>query len=114
MVEQNLALDSIFLSLADSTRRDMLRVLADTSSLTVGEIARHYSMTFAGVSKHLKVLEKANLISKTRQGKHQVVSLSPTAFLEVNDFMKRYEHVWNERFDRLEKLVTEINDVEKI
>jgi len=107
MVEYNSTLDSIFLSLADATRRDILRLLRHASFMTVGEIAQHYSLTFAGVSKHLKVLEKAHLISKTRRGKHQVVALSPTAFQEANEYIKRYEAFWNERFDRLETMLTE-------
>ncbi len=105
MVEYNFALDNIFLSLADSTRRDMLRLLRVYDKMSVGEIAAHYHLTFAGVSKHLKVLESANLIRKKRRGKMQIVSLSTTAFKTANEFLSPYEQLWDGRFDRLEVLL---------
>lgn len=107
MVEYNTKLDLIFLSLADATRRDMLRLLDVYKTMSVGQIAAHYRMTFAGVSKHLKVLERAKLIGKKRKGKMQMVHLSSTAFQEANQYIKQYERLWNDRFDRLEILLNE-------
>jgi DNA-binding transcriptional ArsR family regulator len=102
MVEYDYQLDSIFLSLADSTRRDMIRLLNIYDKMSVGKIALHYKMTFAGVSKHLKVLEQAKLIVKSRKGRQQIVSLNPTAFKHADKYIKQYEQLWQERFDRLE------------
>ena len=107
MVEYNSTLDSIFLSLADATRRDMLRLLNVHQSLSIGEIAAHYRLSFAGVSKHIKVLESACLVRKKRKGKMQMVSLDAKAFRQADSYLKHYEQLWNDRFDRLEILLNE-------
>lgn len=102
MVELTLdPLGAIFGSLADPTRRDILRRVAK-KVLSVGEIAEHYDMTFAAISKHLKILEKAKLVTKRRVGKKQVVTLAPAAIKDAADFLQTYEKMWNDRFDRLE------------
>jgi DNA-binding transcriptional ArsR family regulator len=87
MVEYTLSLDSIFSSLADPTRRDILRRLIN-QELTISEIAKPYDLTFAAVSKHLKVLEKAQLIIKRRRGKEQMVQVSPLALKDAADYAK--------------------------
>jgi DNA-binding transcriptional ArsR family regulator len=107
MVEYNIELDSIFHSLADSTRRDMLRLLRIYDKMSVGEIAAHYKMTFAGTSKHLKVLSSARLITKQKKGKKQMISLSPAAFNSVDKYMEEYRRLWEVRFDRLDKVLNE-------
>jgi DNA-binding transcriptional ArsR family regulator len=100
MVEYTLSLDSIFGSLADPTRRDILRRVSD-SELSVGEIARPYDLTFAAVSKHLKVLEKAKLIIKRRQGKEQIVSLAPQALADATEYLDWYRQFMEVRYDSL-------------
>jgi DNA-binding transcriptional ArsR family regulator len=106
MVEYNLSspLDSIFGSLADPTRRSILEQVS-RQSMSVGQIAKDYDLTFAAVSKHLKVLQTANLVSKQRNGKEQIVSLSPAALKEADDYLKQYHEMWNDRFDRLEQIL---------
>jgi DNA-binding transcriptional ArsR family regulator len=107
MVEYTLSLDSIFSSLADPTRRDILRRVSK-SELTISEIAKSYDLTFAAVSKHLKVLEKAQLIMKRRRGKEQMVQASPQALKEADDYLKNYRQLWVERYDALDKLLKEM------
>src|SRR5579872_5694720 len=104
MVEYTLSLDSIFGSLADPTRRDILRRVS-RQELTVSEIAKPYDMTLAAISKHLKILEKAKLIMKRRRGKEFMVQVSPAAFQGAAVYLQAYERLWNERFDRLEQLI---------
>jgi DNA-binding transcriptional ArsR family regulator len=104
MVEYSLSLDSIFSSLADPTRRDILRRVSK-KELSVGQIAKHYKLTFAAVAKHLSVLAKAGLITKQRRGKEQVVTISPQAFFEAEQYLKNYQVIWEARFDSLEKLI---------
>lgn len=104
MVEYTLQLDSIFSSLADSTRRDILRRVAE-AELTVGEIAQPYDMSLAAISKHLKILETARLIIKRRQGKQQLVSASPETFRQAAAYLGSYEEFWNDRHDTLEQLL---------
>ena len=106
MVEYTFPLDSVFGALADSTRRDILKRVA-AAELTIGEIAAPYHLTFAAISKHLKVLEKAKLIMKRRRGKEQVVSLTPQAFAAAQEYLQWYQQLWESRFDSLEKYLQE-------
>ena len=104
MVEHKLNLNTVFSSLADETRRDILNRVAK-KQLSVGEIAQHYKMTFAGISKHLQVLEKAKLITKHRRGKEQMVTINPLAVHDAAAYLKHYEAIWNQRFDALEHVL---------
>lgn len=79
--------------MADPTRRDILRRVA-RSELTVNEISVPYDMSLAAVSKHLKILEKAKLIIKRRQGKQQLVQLAPTAFKDADEYLEWYRQLW--------------------
>lgn len=92
MVECTINLDAAFGSLADPTRRDMLRRVTERE-LSVGEIAAHYQLTFAAISKHLKILERAQLIVKRRHGKQQLVSAAPDALKDVTEFLQQYQVV---------------------
>ncbi len=100
-----LSLDAIFQSLADPTRRDILRRVSK-KEMSIGDIAKPYSMTFAAISKHLNVLEKARLIIKKRKGKEQIVQLSPAAFKDATAYLQQYEKMWNNRLDSLEKYLS--------
>lgn len=102
MVECSLDLDLIFGSLANPIRRDILRRGA-REELTVGDMAKSYNVSFAAISKHLQVLEKAKLIIKRRRGRQQVVSLSPEAFVDAASYLREYERLWNGRLDNLER-----------
>lgn len=104
MVEYSLRLDSVFASLADPTRRDILARVA-RKELTVTELASAYSTSLAAISKHLKVLEKAQLIVKRRDGKKQLVSLSPTALMSADEYLEQYRQLWQSRFDKLDTLI---------
>ncbi|HTB48707.1 MAG TPA: metalloregulator ArsR/SmtB family transcription factor [Verrucomicrobiae bacterium] len=101
MVEYNLSLDSIFGSLADPTRRDILQRVA-TRELSVSEIAQPYDLSLAAVSKHLTILERAELVVKRRRGKQHLVQLSPQALASANDYLDVYRQMWEERFNALE------------
>lgn len=102
MVESTLHLNLIFGSLSDPTRRDILRRVAG-KELSVSEIAHAYDLTLAAISKHLKILEKAKLILKRREGKQQVVTLAPTALKDASAYLQQYEAGWNHRLDALER-----------
>lgn len=105
MVEYSLQIDSIFSSLADSTRRDILRRVA-AAELTVSEIAKPYDMSLAAISKHLKILEKAQLIIKRRQGKQQLITARPDTLQQATDYLRDYQTLWTDRHDVLEELLT--------
>jgi DNA-binding transcriptional ArsR family regulator len=106
MVEYTYPLDSIFSALADPTRRDILQRVSQVE-MTVSEIAQHYSLTLAAVSKHLKVLENAKLIVKRRQGKEQHVQTAPAALASAADYLDFYRKLWDQRLDSLENYLME-------
>lgn len=108
MVEYTLSLDPIFSSLADPTRRDILRRISH-QELSVGEIAKSYSMSFAAVSKHIKVLERAKLIIKRRNGKEQIVAISPQALADAEAYLEQFRAVWESRLDRLGAVLEDNN-----
>lgn len=95
-------LDAIFGALADPTRRDILRRGA-RAELSIGDIAKPYGMSLAAISKHIRVLEKARFVTKRRVGKQYLVTITPAAFEEAAGYLKEYERLWNDRFDRLER-----------
>lgn len=105
MLEQTQNLDTIFSSLADPTRRDILRRVAG-AELTVTEIAKPYDLTLAAISKHLKILERAHLIVKQRRGKQQFVQAAPNTIKHATAYLRNYEQLWNDRFDVLEQYLS--------
>ena len=97
-----LRLDSIFHALSDSTRRSILRDVAHREK-TVSEIARPYAISLAAVSKHLKVLESAELIARERRGSFQIVRLKPAALKPAEQWLAYYEKFWNTQLDALQR-----------
>ncbi len=106
MVERTQQLDLLFTALSDSTRRNILERVAKIE-MSIGEIAEHYQLTFAAISKHIKVLERAGLIIKKRQGREQVVIIVPATVGIAREHIDRYAQMWGERFDKLEALLKE-------
>lgn len=106
MVENTVQLDSIFHSLADPIRRDMLRRLTEYE-LTVGELAQKYEVSFAAISKHLMVLERAKLIRKRKEGRKHMVALAPEALKDADDYLRQYQQMWHSRYDKLDQLLKE-------
>lgn len=106
MVERTIELDNIFASLADPTRRDILARVA-RGELSVGDIAEHYDISFAAISKHLNVLEKARLIIKRREGKKQMVTLAPDALKSADEYLEQYRQMWEQKFNKLDELLKE-------
>jgi len=102
MVESSPAhLDSLFHALADTTRRAILRDLT-LREKTVGEIAQPFAISLAAVSKHLKVLEAADLIERQRRGSFQVVRLNAPSLKPATEWLGFYDKFWNSALDRLQ------------
>ena len=104
MVEQHAHLDAVFHALADPTRRAMLGQLAERE-LTIGELATPFSMSFAGASKHVRVLEHAGLVTRTIRGRSHLCRLEAARLAEANAWLRRYQRFWNEKLDTLESLL---------
>lgn len=94
-------LSATFSALADPTRRAILArlVLGETS---VSELAEPFDMSLPAVSKHLKVLEHAGLISRSREAQWRPCKIEPEALMGVDSWLEDYRRLWNERFDRLD------------
>jgi DNA-binding transcriptional ArsR family regulator len=97
-------IDQIFRALADPTRRDIVeRVLAGEQS--VSGLAERYAMSFAGVQKHVAVLERAGLATKHARGRERLVRPNLDAIRQVQGLLNRYEQLWRARIDRLDALL---------
>ncbi len=104
MVEYTFQLDSVFASLSDPTRRDILSRVS-RCEMSVSELAANYSVTFAAISKHLKVMERAKLIVKRKEGKKHMVSLAPNALMSADEYLEQYRIRLQSRYDKLETLI---------
>jgi DNA-binding transcriptional ArsR family regulator len=102
MVEERL--DTIFRALADSTRRGMLASLA-LGDKSIGELAEPFAMSFAGASKHVKVLEDAGLIARRKVGRTHLISIDARPLEDAERWMRQWERFWTGRLDRLQALV---------
>jgi DNA-binding transcriptional ArsR family regulator len=93
-------LDATFAALADSTRRAILARLAHGEA-TVGELAEPFAMSLPAVSKHLKVLERAGLISRGRDGQFRPCRLEAERLGLATDWIEENRRIWSDRFDKL-------------
>jgi DNA-binding transcriptional ArsR family regulator len=105
-------LDATFAALADPTRRAILARLA-TGEANVTELARPFEMSQPAISKHLKVLELAGLISRSRDAQSRPCRIEARRLKEAAEWMERYRSLWSERFDRLDGLLEEMKTKEK-
>jgi DNA-binding transcriptional ArsR family regulator len=94
-------LSSIFSALADPTRRAILARLA-SGEASVGELSQPFQMSKPAISKHLKVLERAGLIAKSREAQWRLCRLEGAPLREVADWMEPYRRFWDESFSRLD------------
>ncbi len=100
-------LDAAFSALADPTRRAILARLALGES-TVNELAEPFDMSLPNISKHLKVLQNAGLISRSRDGQRRPCRIEPERLKEVSDWVEAYRKLWDERFDRLDAYLNQL------
>ena len=110
MVENRL--DNTFRALADPTRRGMLANLA-LGEKSIGELAAPFEMSFAGASKHVKVLEEAGLIARRKQGRTHLISIEARPLEEAERWLRQWEKFWSSRLDRLQALVEADKENEK-
>jgi DNA-binding transcriptional ArsR family regulator len=98
---QEPALDAVFAALADSTRRGILDSLSEGGALAVSELAAPHDMSLPGFMKHLRVLEDAGLIARTKEGRVVSCELSATPMKAAAAWMSRYEKFWTDKLDSL-------------
>jgi len=111
MVTQD-TLSATFFALADPTRRAILARLADGEA-SVTELAAPFDMSMPAISKHLKVLERAGLIARSRDAQYRPCHLEATRLKEVSDWVNEYRRFWEQSFDRLDDYLRQLQKKEK-
>lgn len=104
-------LSNTFAALADPTRRAILARLA-SGEATVTELAEPFEMTMPAVTKHLKVLERAGLISRGKEAQWRPCRIEPKPLEEANEWIEQYREMWEARFDRLDEYLKELKEKE--
>ena len=107
-------LDATFHALSDPTRRAILARLAREGDVTVMDLAEPFAMSQPAISKHLKVLEKAGLVSRGRDAQKRPVHLEALPLAEVTGWLIEYRKYWQAQFDRLDDLLEELQQLEKL
>jgi DNA-binding transcriptional ArsR family regulator len=105
-------LDATFAALADPTRRAILARLA-SGEVSVTELAAPFAMSQPAISKHLKVLERAGLVSRGRDAQRRPVRLEARPLAEATEWLERYRQAWDASFQRLDALLDELKASEK-
>jgi len=105
-------LSNTFAALADPTRRAILARLA-TGDATVNELAEPFHLKLPTVSKHLKVLQRAGLVTQSRKAQWRPCRLEPAPLKDVADWVERYRRIWDERLSQLDAYLAELQEKEK-
>jgi DNA-binding transcriptional ArsR family regulator len=110
MVEQNAnTLSETLKAVGDPTRRSILTTLVQQGPTRVTELAAMYDMSLNSVSKHIKVLEKANLVSRRTLGRVHLIEANLAPVSEVEDWFKDLRSIWDIRLEALDNLITKEN-----
>jgi DNA-binding transcriptional ArsR family regulator len=100
-------LDATFMALADPTRRAILARLAQ-GEVSVTELAKPFDMSQPAISKHLKILERAGLVSRSRAATRRPVKIEAMPLGEASDFLEKYREFWEHNYQRLDALLDEL------
>ena len=100
-------LDATFAALANSTRRAILALLANGEA-SVNDIAAPFDLTLPAISKHIKVLERAGLITRTKRAQYRPCALDAEPLHAVSEWADQYRHIWEDRFNRLDNYLQTI------
>jgi DNA-binding transcriptional ArsR family regulator len=103
-------LDRVFSALSDSTRRDILRRLAQEGDLRVTVVAEPYEMSLPAVSKHLRVLERAGLLVQEKDGRIRRCQLVPEPLESAAEWIDQYSHFWESQFDSLAQYLDHLQE----
>lgn len=111
MDEDTEQLNRVFAALADPTRRNLVARLADADA-SVGELAEPYDMSLQAISKHVKVLEEAGLVTRSREAQRRPVHLNAEVFGLMTKWIERYRLKAEERYQRLDALLNRMTDTD--
>ena len=105
-------LDKTFAALANATRRAILARLAEGEA-TVNELAEPFDMSLPAISKHIKVLERAGLITRGKTAQYRPCTINSAPLKVISNWTEQYRHIWEVRFDRMDEYINQLNDKEK-
>ena len=97
----------IFKAIADPTRREIFHLLVVGSALTITQIANSFEISRQGVTKHIRVLEEANMVEFKTQGREKIIFAKPAALKEVKDWLAFYDKFWDDKLDSLGRFLDE-------
>jgi DNA-binding transcriptional ArsR family regulator len=106
-------LDVSFAALSDATRRGVLEQLGRADA-SISDLAQAFHMTLTGMRKHVGVLEQAEFVTTEKVGRVRTCRLGPRRLEEETAWIERYRQLWDSRFDELDKVVEELNRMEKV
>lgn len=98
-----------FAALANPTRRSILARLAQGEA-TVNELAAPFAMTLPAISRHIKVLERAGLVSQGQRAQYRPCAIEPEPLRDVATWAEQYRPIWDERFDRMQDYLRQLDD----
>ena len=98
-------LNQVYGAIADPTRRAIIAMLADGDEVNVGFLADQFPISLNGVSKHIKVLERAGLVERTIRGREHRLRLTPEPLRDAAQWLEHYREFWEKRLDALEELL---------
>ena len=104
-------LSQIFAALANSTRRAILARLAEGEA-TVNELAEPFNMSLPAISQHIKVLERAGLITQGQKAQYRPCTIDVTPLQEISKWTEQYRHSWEASFDRMDDYINQLNSQE--
>jgi DNA-binding transcriptional ArsR family regulator len=104
-------LSQTFAALANSTRRAILARLAEGEA-TVNELAEPFDMSLPAISKHIKVLERAGLITQGQKAQYRPCTIDVTPLIEITNWTEQYRHIWEARFDLMDDYINQLNNKE--
>ena len=107
MIDEDERLDEVFAALANSTRRRMLARLAEGEA-TVNELAEPFDLALPSISKHLKVLEHAGLVTRGRREQFRPCTIDPAPLRAVASWADQYREIWDARFDRMDDYLDQV------
>ena len=107
------SLSTTFSALADPTRREILLHLAGGEA-TVNELAEPFDVSLPAISKHLKVLERAGLIERTRDAQRRPCKLDPAPLKAASDWIAQYRQMWEDRLDRLDDYLQDLQKAQQL
>src|SRR3954464_12978503 len=105
-------IEHVFHALADHHRRYLLDLLSQTNGQTLTQLSAHLPMSRFGAMKHLRVLEDAGLVRTRKVGREKLHYLDPAPMQDVADWVEKYRRFWEERIDRLEDYLQELQQKE--